>query len=123
MEAQVEPLILTTNEKVEKPEYDLTAELKENIDYALVPIADDPDSWGVRILKGIYIETVIRYNTISFNKQPGQLAFNFNIIYSPNEELTIEDRDLQIHAGKILEAIIELGIQDGSVTLTDTDAK
>ena len=119
----MEPLILTTNEEAAKPEYVLTAELKENIDYALVPIQDDPDSWGVRILKGVYIETVIRYNTISFNQVPGQLAFNFNIVYSPNEELSIDDRDLQIYVGKILEAIIELGVQDGSVTLTDTDAK
>ena len=39
--------------------------MKENKDYELIP--DEGDSWQVRILTGDFIETVVQFNTISFN--------------------------------------------------------
>ena len=46
-------------------------------DYELVPSAEDEQAWNVRILKGDYTETVLRFGTISIN-EVGQGIMNFN---------------------------------------------
>ena len=87
--------------------------LEENIDYEIIPDHQDEQAWNVRILKGPFTETVIKYGVIKFNKK--NMSFNFNLVYSPNTELTTDDFDLQDFAGEMLEKIMENGIKEKSV--------
>lgn len=95
----------------------MQSEFKENIDYVLIPLQDNEDAWGVRFMTGDYIETVVQYNAIGFNEIKDQLTFNFRIVTTPDTDLTESDVNLQKHVAAVLEAIIEVGLTDGSVTL------
>ena len=86
--------------------------LSEGIHYTLIP-ADD-DVWHVRIDEE-YPETVIRYGEIKFqgddeNDPNGYLSFNFDILSSPDDDLTTEDLTFQDYCGRILESILEQAI-------------
>ena len=89
--------------------------MEENTDYEIIPSHEDEQAWNVRILKGPFTETVIRYGVIKFNEIPKNMTFNFNLIYSPDSELTTENVDLQDFAGAMLEKIMANGIKEGSV--------
>jgi len=79
--------------------------MKENTDYEIIPDMNDDKSWNVRILTGAFTETVIKYGVVKFNDE--DMTFNFDIISSPDNDLTTDDVDLQKHAGNMLEKIIE----------------
>jgi len=96
--------------------------LKENEDYELIPVDGHEDAWGVRLTSGTFVETIVMYGAIGFNKIKDKLTFNFEIIESPDSELSPENEDLQEHCAKVLEAIIVNGVEDGSVELKDVDA-
>lgn len=98
------------------------SKLTENVDYCFVPIEDIPDSWAVRIMKGDFVETVIAYHAIAFNEVKDCLTFNFVVVSSPDDNATQENEELQNKAGEILEAILESGIEDGTVELKDRNA-
>ena len=89
--------------------------MEENVDYEIIPSHEDEQAWNVRILKGPFTETVIRYGVIKFNEIPKNMTFNFDLIYSPDSELTTENIDLQDFAGAMLEKIMANGIKEGSV--------
>ena len=89
--------------------------MEENVDYEIIPSHEDEQAWNVRILKGPFTETVIRYGIIKFNEIPKNMTFNFDLIYSPDSELTTENIDLQDFAGAMLEKIMANGIKEGSV--------
>ena len=89
--------------------------MEENVDYEIIPSHEDEQAWNVRILKGPFTETVIRYGVIKFNEIPKNMTFNFDLIYSPDSELTTENIDLQDFAGAMLEKIMSNGIKEGSV--------
>ena len=89
--------------------------MEEKVDYEIIPSHEDEQAWNVRILKGPFTETVIRYGVIKFNEIRKNMTFNFNLIYSRDSELTIENIDLQDFAGAMLEKIMANGIKDGSV--------
>lgn len=100
---------------------------EENRTYEFVP-DDDGDSWHVRILEGLYNETVIKFGAISIGEQVDEsgdslMTFNFEVISSPDSELTSEDKDFQEFAGEILLNIIESSIKnnDGSMAIKDKD--
>ena len=90
-------------------------ELKENKHYEIIPDHTDDQAWNVRVLAGPFTETVIKYGTIKFNEIPKNMTFNFNIVYSPDNELTTDNFELQDFAGAMLEKIISNGIKDKSV--------
>jgi len=78
----------------------------ENRDYELIPNSvDENEFWGVRILSGDFVETVIQYGTLRVEND--HLKFNFNIVNSPDQDLTTENRDLQSVAKEILFSILE----------------
>lgn len=85
----------------------------ENTDYELVPCKNDDKAWNMRFLKGDYVETVVSIGTIKINeevldeKDDHTLSFDFQIVYSPDEDLTSEDTDLQDYVGKIILNVIE----------------
>jgi hypothetical protein len=95
-------------------------QFNENVDYEFVP--DEGDSWQIRFLTGNYIETVIKYGTIRFNEGE-QMAFDFKVISTPDEEVTIEDVSLQDHAADTLISIIEDSIKNKSSQLKYNEVK
>lgn len=94
----------------------MLSNLIELKDFELIPAEDDEQAWAVRILTGDYVETIIRYGSISFNEiDEGVMTFNFMIVSSPDPDLTVEDTNLQEYAGDLLQAIIRDGIESLSV--------
>ena len=87
----------------------LVAKVKheENDTYVLVPNEVNEEFWSVRILKGMFNETVIRYGNIAFNEvAEGVMSFNFTVESSPDSTITEENEVLQEVAGDILQKII-----------------
>lgn len=84
----------------------------EDIDYELIPAeeVDNEQAWDVRILRGPFTETVIRFGNIAVNEEQGCLNFNFVIISTPDDSLTEEREDLQHFVGDILESVLENAI-------------
>ena len=90
--------------------------LVELKDYELIPAEEDEQAWAVRVLSGDYVESVLRFGTISMNRvEEGVLTFDFTVISSPDPNLSTEDKNLQEYAGDLLQAIIRDGIESGSI--------
>ena len=90
--------------------------LKENIDYQLVPAPDHDQDWAVRVLTGDYVETVLKYGAIGFNEEEeGLMTFNFEVVESPDTDLSAADEDLQEYAGDLLHQIIKQAIEEGTL--------
>ena len=96
--------------------------MKEHVDYEIIPSREDEQAWNVRILKGPFIETVLKYGVIKFNEIPKNMSFNFTIVYSPDTELTHENVELQDFAGAMLEEIMAQGIKDGDIITKEIHA-
>ena len=94
-------------------------EYQENVEYELTPAEENNYGWNVRILKGTFNETVIRFGNLAANEKEGHLSFNFKVISSPDSELTENNKELQEEAGQILNSIIERVLEDGSVVTTE----
>ena len=95
---------------------------KENVTYKLIPGPDHEQNWHIRILDGIFVETVVQIGTISYNDTAdGVLNYNFFIVESPDSMLTIENEELQVVVGEILEEIISSAIEnnDGSIQIQE----
>ena len=78
--------------------------LEENKDYELIP--GDDDHWHIRIKNGEYIESVISFGSIKVNEESLEMNFDFTLHYSPDDDLSVDNVDLQKHAGKILESVL-----------------
>ena len=89
--------------------------LKENEHYEIIPDKGDDQAWNVRILSGMFTETVLRYGVVKFNGKEKNMSFNFDIVYTPDTELKVSDLELQDVAGMMLEQIMAQGIRDGEV--------
>ena len=89
--------------------------LKENKHYEIIPDKGDDQAWNVRILSGMFTETVLKYGVVKFNGKKKDMTFNFDIVYTPDTELTVSDLKLQEFAGIMLEQIMAQGIRDGEV--------
>ena len=95
--------------------------LVENKDYEIIPDKGDEQAWNVRVLSGLYTETVLKYGVVKFNGKGKEkyMSFNFDIIYTPDTELTKESVELQDFAGLKLEQIMARGIEEGNVITRD----
>ena len=89
--------------------------LRENTHYEIIPDKGDEQAWNVRILSGRFTETVLRYGVVKFNGKKKDMTFNFDIVYTPDTELTVSDLKLQEFAGIMLEQIMAQGFRDGEV--------
>lgn len=78
--------------------------LEENKDYELIP--GDDDHWHIRVKTGEYIESVISFGSIKVNEESLEMNFDFTLHYSPDDDLSVDDTDLQKYAGKILESVL-----------------
>lgn len=102
----------------------ITDKIIEDVDYELTPSseAEIEQAWDVRILRGDFVETVIRYGNISFDGESGCIKFNFIVVSSPSG-LTEDDVELQEYAGAILESILEEAVKDGSLMTRDPNSE
>ena len=89
--------------------------LKENKHYEIIPDKGDDQAWNVRILSVMFTETVLKYCVVKFNGKKKDMTFNFDIVYTPDTELTVSDLKLQEFAGIMLEQIMAQGFRDGEV--------
>lgn len=89
----------------EEPEVTLP---KENVDYELVP--SEGENWDVRVLSGEFTETVLQFGKLVVSDDGEHLTFDFDIVSSPDLELTDKNIDLQKHAGTMLSSILESAV-------------
>ena len=95
--------------------------LSEGVHYEIIPQVDDTRGWDVRLLEE-YPETVIRYGNVAFDGKRDALTFNYDIVSSPDPDLSIENNlTFQEYCGRILSNIIEQSISDGSLLAQDKD--
>ena len=80
--------------------------MKQNEDYELIP--GEGENWDIRILTGEFVETVLNFSQLKVTEDGENLAFNFDIVSSPDPSLNAEENiDLQNTAGMILSNILE----------------
>jgi len=95
--------------------------VSEGVDYELIPVeyVDNEAAWDVRILRGEFTETVLRFGTIKYDGERDCLTFDFRVVESPDSDLDSSSEDLQEFSGAILEDILERGINEGWVYGTE----
>ena len=79
--------------------------LNENVDYELVP--SDGENWDIRILSGAFTETILKFTKLKVSDDEEYMTFNFDVVSSPDDELSDANTDLQEHASVILDSILE----------------
>ena len=91
--------------------------LTEDKHYQIIPDKGDDQAWNVRILSGTFTETVLKFGVVKFNGkgEESYMSFNFEIVYTPDTELTKENKKLQEFAGILLEQVMARGIEEGNV--------
>ena len=101
---------------------------KENVDYELVPSENhDDQAWNVRLLNGDYVETIIQYGAIKLigenqeEEDAAEMSFNFDIVSSPDPDLSTKNVDLQNYVGEVLLDIIEQAILNGDIQTKASD--
>jgi len=77
---------------------------EENVQYELTP--GDDEHWHIRIKEGEFIESVISFGKITIEDDSPIINFDLTLEFSPDEDLTTNNTELQRYAGKILESII-----------------
>jgi hypothetical protein len=82
----------------------ITEAWQENRDYELIP--HDNNDWQVRILTGDFIECVIQYGGLSVDESNGMISFDFQLVYTPDSDVTSETVELQTVASNILHSIL-----------------
>lgn len=88
-------------------------QLIENEDYELIP--NENDGWDIRILKGDYVETVFTFGKIVVMENEEGLTFDFEIVSTPDPDLTPEIFGLQKYAGSVLYDIITRSVNEERV--------
>ena len=97
---------------------------KENETYEMIP-DDEGDAWHIRILDGTFVESVIQFGAIKIGEEAGDgnhfINFDFQLISSPDPDVTVDNMDLQETAGDILHNIMVTSLEnkDGSVAIKD----
>jgi len=88
-------------------------EFKESVDYEHIPHPKDDNAWSIRILEGVYTETVISFGTITLDgedNKDSQMTFDFTLESSPIDDLDESSLDFQDFVGNLLTSIIETAI-------------
>ena len=97
--------------------------VSEDIDYELIPCDDvgNEQAWDVRILRGDFIESVIRFGNLKVSEEQGCLNFNFLVVSSPDADVTEDNIELQEYAGVVLESILENAIANDALLTKEHD--
>jgi len=96
---------------------DIESMLSEDVHYTIIP-AENPHGWDIRILEE-FPETVIQYDVIEVVEDKDQLSFNFTIVSTPDEDLSVNDLTLQEYAGRILTSLLEVAVSEGTLVAED----
>jgi len=94
----------------------------EGLDYELIPskeLFEAEQAWDVRILRGDFPETIIRFGNIQIDGKEGELHFNFSVIESPDPDLTPDSVELQNEVGSILHSVIESAIAKDELQMNE----
>lgn len=96
----------------------------EGVDFEMIPSAEAEleQAWDIRILRGDYVETVLRFGNIAFDGDNDCLNFNFMVVSSPSGA-DEDDVYLQETAGAILQALLEEAVKAGSLVLGDPNSE
>ena len=95
--------------------------VSEGITYELIPVDESPNdaAWDIRILEGQYVESILRFGKVALHEDGKHLAFNFEVVSSPDDTLTENDEALQDFAAEVLEDIMERAINEGNLVTRD----
>ena len=102
---------------------EIESQLSEDVHFQIVP-SEEGHGWDIRILEE-FPETVIRFGAIQFvgtegdNDEDGQISFNFEIVSTPDDDLSKEDLTFQDFVGRILHTVIEMSISEGTMVAQD----
>ena len=94
--------------------------LSEGVDYEFVPAPNDDQAWQVRMLTGPFPETVIMFDKLSVDGKEEQINFNFTIVESPAEDLTVDDVNLQQAVGSVLFYILEDSLSNNTAEIQES---
>ena len=97
--------------------------VSEDIDYELIPCDDvgNEQAWDVRILRGDFVDSDIRFGNLKVNEEQGCLNFNFIVVSSPDADVTEDNIELQEYAGVVLESILENAIANHALLTKEHD--
>lgn len=95
--------------------------LEENVDYQLIPKFTGDESWAVRILSGEYNEVVLSFGSVIIDGGKGFINFDYQIIETPDDNISEEDESLQEFVSEILESLLLRAIEDKSVKFFDKE--
>lgn len=103
---------------------EITEMLSEKIHYEIIP-SENPHGWDIRILEE-FPETVISFGALEYqgegpDDEEGYLSYNFTIVSTPDPDLTVEDLTFQAYTGRILNAILAVAIEEGTLVGKDKD--
>lgn len=94
----------------------------EGLDYELIPskeLLEAEQAWDVRILRGDFVETIVRFGNIQVDGKNGQMHFNFTVIETPIEDLTPDSVELQNEVGSILHSVLESAIAKDELQMNE----
>ena len=96
---------------------EIESRLSEDVHYHIIP-QEETEGWDVRILEE-YPETVIRYGKVSMNAETDCLNFDMQIVFSPDQDLSLDDLTFTQYCARILSAIITDSLEEGSGIVRD----
>lgn len=85
-------------------------QIKENVDFVIIPAKNPDESYSVQILTGDYLGVRYRYGKVEVEedteKGEAYLNFSFDIVDVADKENLVETLEFKNHIGDILVAII-----------------
>jgi hypothetical protein len=100
-------------------------EYKEGTDYEFVVPADKETTINIRVLKGLYRDTVYQYGKVKFSDgEDGAiyLQFVYNVLETPLDKNSLEkDMNFKNFIGDILVGIMSQNMDKGIIDETGTD--
>jgi hypothetical protein len=94
--------------------------MQENKDYTFIHHDEHPDAWAIR-LENKYPETIIVFGEVAYDDKREAITYDFQIVESPDKDLSVQDVELQQHVGDILSSVISVGLEEGFVQATDRE--
>ena len=100
-------------------------EYKEGVDYEFVIPADKETTINIRVLKGLYADTVYQYGKVKIEEEKDgaiYLRFVYNVMETTlNKEELEKSSEFKNHIGDILVSIMSQNIDKGIIDEVGTD--
>jgi hypothetical protein len=92
--------------------------MKEGVDYTLVPVPHNEQSFLVRIDVEKYKDTFVRYKNVVIDEKTKQITFDVSVIKTPHEDL---DDDFVETCSHIIQSVVNSSFEDGNLILMDLE--